>query len=264
MIKISQDAALVAVANRMYDLQASKSIANTGAGKRQDGAVFERLLLTYWDRVAAFCEENGANVRVVRTGKKIKRCYHEISFEKKRLLVPATPIDAADIASHYAKNLRSTFTSKDILSQYSTMANLIANWAPNAGPYAGNNYEDQFGPKKTEFDDTVLRFEGDFLVEKVLLEYKTAKSSKGVAIDGNAHERLSFQMLQYLEIAPLFGSCTMMVFTNGAFAKYKNKYQFHFKLQMHRLANFSGFKATFNSTIPEYLTRADEMVDWLF
>jgi hypothetical protein len=254
---------LIRIAGEMYRIEATASESNTGAGKRQDGAVFEHLMLEYWNAVADLCVSRGATARHVMVAKSSSKHYVELSAGKRRIVIPSQVSEAAVTAPWMKANLQVAFKSKDILSQYPDLASEVAKWAPDEGSYSGAKYKSLFEDKKTEFDDTFLKFDGDLLVEKVLLEYKTAKSSKGVALDGNAHERLTFQMMQYLEISPLYSKCSMMVFANGAFGRYKNKYHFHFRLQMHRLANFEGFNASFNSSASEYLLQANVLADWL-
>ncbi|MGC9360482.1 MAG: hypothetical protein ACP5G7_08945 [Anaerolineae bacterium] len=85
------------------------------------------------------------------------------------------------------------------------------------------------------------------------MEYKTAKSSKGISLDGNAHERLSFQILQYLEIATRYPRCSLVVIANGAFAFYRNKYHVSFRTQADRLSNFCWFEMLRLCTQAEYL-----------
>ena len=85
----------------------------------------------------------------------------------------------------------------------------------------------------TGFDDTIVLEQDGVLFEKILLEYKTAKPKHGKKVtprvDANAHERLTFQTMQYLEAATRYPACSLMVIANGAFSRYRNKYhvQFH-------------------------------------
>lgn len=100
--------------------------------------------------------------------------------------------------------------------------------------------------------------------EKILLEYKTAKSSKGRQIDGNAHERLSFQIMQYLEVATRYTKCSLMVLANGAFIRYRNKYHVSFHVQAERLKNFAWFSMEHACTAPEYTCFLTGLLAWLF
>lgn len=120
-----------------------------------------------------------------------------------------------------------------------------------------------YAGKTTSFDDSILLVEGGVLREKMLLEYKTAKSSEDTAIDGNVHERLSFQVMQYLEAATRYTKCSLVVIANGAFACYPNKYHVNFNIQADRLANFAWFSMQYLCTKETYLRFADGLLEWL-
>lgn len=115
----------------------------------------------------------------------------------------------------------------------------------------------------TSFDDTVVMVEAGVLREKLLLEYKTAKSSKGRQIDGNAHERLSFQVMQYLEAATRYTKCSFVVIANGAFIRYKNKYHVNFRVQADRLRNFAWFSMEHVCSAREYERLLGGLLVWL-
>ncbi len=108
-----------------------------------------------------------------------------------------------------------------------------------------------------------MLIEGGQLKEKILLEYKTAKSSRGVQIDGNAHERLTFQMMQYLEIAATYRACSLIVVTNGAFARYRNKYHVNFQIQAERLRAFPWFNLFYACEPSRYAIMAHRIAAWL-
>jgi hypothetical protein len=110
----------------------------------------------------------------------------------------------------------------------------------------------------------VVLIDAGTLREKVLLEYKTAKSTQGRQIDGNAHERLSFQIMQYLEIATRYTRCSLVVLANGAFVRYRNKYHVNFHVQAARLRNFAWFSMEHASTQEEYAHFLEGLLDWLF
>jgi hypothetical protein len=96
------------------------------------------------------------------------------------------------------------------------------------------------------------------------MEYKTAKSSAQRQIDGNAHERLSFQIMQYLEVATRYTKCSLMVMANGAFIRYRNKYHINFHVQADRLTNFSWFSMEHACTASEYARFLSGLLCWLF
>lgn len=120
-----------------------------------------------------------------------------------------------------------------------------------------------FDGLKTKFDDTVLLEESDVLKHKFLFEYKTAKSTRGQQIDGNAHERLSFQIMQYLEVATRYPQCSLVVLANGAFARYRNKYHVSFKVQADRLRCFKWFEMQHLCTSTEYARLVRRLLDWI-
>lgn len=118
---------------------------------------------------------------------------------------------------------------------------------------------------KTTFGGTVLLTENGALIEKILILYKTAKSTKDEKIDGNAHERLSFQIMQYLEAAKRYPRCSLVVIANGAYVKYENKYHVNFHVQADRLnKHFSWFKMEFACTSAEYERFLESLLAWLF
>ncbi|RMH52448.1 MAG: hypothetical protein D6682_01885 [Zetaproteobacteria bacterium] len=137
-------------------------------------------------------------------------------------------------------------------------------YAPDSGRFSGQGYLAIYDRLATIFDDTVVLVENGVLREKVLLEYKTAKSSSGDRIDGNAHERLSFQIMQYLEVATQYTRCSFFVLANGAFVRYRNKYHVSFHMQADRLSNFAWFTMRYACTLPEYERFLNELLAWLF
>src|SRR5262249_13288195 len=127
-----------------------------------------------------------------------------------------------DLGTPYPNSMRwleVTFGVQDLIAAFPSEAAIIAKCAPKACPYAGALYPTIYQNLTTRFDDTVVLEEAGVLKEKILLEYKTAKSSKARQIDGNAHERLSFQILQYLEVATRYTKCSLHVMANGAFVR---------------------------------------------
>lgn len=103
--------------------------------------------------------------------------------------------------------------------------------------YYGANYPNMFAGRTTNFDFAGALVVDGVLREKMLFEYKYAKSSNADSIDGNAHERLGFQVLQYLEIALRYPSCSLNVIAAQAFSEYRNKYHPAFNQQAARLGS---------------------------
>lgn len=192
-----------------------------------------------------------------------KRYWARLSRGERALFVPAA--DARGTRTHLAPSgwLDLDFGVEDLVASYPGEAEAIKRYAPEAGPYAGARYPAMYARMKTKFDDTIVLEDKGFLVEKMLVEYKTAKSSSGIQIDGNAHERLSFQIMQYLEVATRYTRCSLAVITNGAFARYRNKYHVNFHIQADRLASFRWFSMEHFCTRAEYARLTDRLTTWL-
>jgi len=159
--------------------------------------------------------------------------------------------------------LRPVFPVGELVDAFPGRAEVIQSYSPTRGPYAGQNYPEMYSRLTTDFDDGILLVEGDVLREKILLEYKTAKSTEGTALDGNVHERLSFQIMQYLEAATRYTKCSLVVMANGAFIRYRNKYHVNFKVQAERLRSFAWFSMQYLCTREGYVGFADDLLTWL-
>ena len=151
----------------------------------------------------------------------------------------------------------------DLVSSFPGLPEATARYAPPTGPFAGGAYPKMFAGMGTRFDDTIVLADGGVLVEKILLEYKTGKSSKGTRLDANVHERLTFQVMQYLEVATRYPACSLLVIANGAFARYRNKYHVNFRVQADRLRCFRWFDVTHACTAAEVVAVADGLLRWL-
>jgi len=156
------------------------------------------------------------------------------------------------------------FGVSDLITAFPTKAEAIRKYAPQVGPYAGELYPELYSESTTKFDDTVVLMDKGQLYEKILLEYKTAKSSTGRHIDGNAHERLTFQIMQYLEVATRYTQCSLVVLANGAFIRYRNKYHVSFHVQAERLMNFAWFSMEYRCNAVEYTHFLEGLLSWLF
>ncbi len=248
---------------RLYDYEASESVANTGTGSRREGGEFEKLVGDYWLCLKDVLISRGVDLcRVVEgAGKRKWWC---LEHGKRRMLLPCHPHEPlTDSTEQPHRWLELVFRTEDILDSFPGRQEARDRYAPARGPYADENYHALHDGLSTKFDDTVLLIEDDILKEKWLLEYKTAKSSKGSHIDGNAHERLSFQIMQYLEVAPRYTRCRFVVIANGAFVKYRNKYHANFHVQADRLSNFGWFNMRHACTPEEYRHLIDELVVWI-
>lgn len=248
------------VAEQMFAFEAAASVKETGAGARQEGAKFEELVRRWWSAVALDLIAHGAHPDVFDQS---RRRWVRLSAPSGRTItMPArTAPDVTNEASE-ARWLETSYRTETLVKSFG-QPELVANYAPDRGPFSGDRYPEMYNGIETEFDDTLVMEDRGVLHEKVLLEYKSAKSSKGKQIDGNAHERLSFQMMQYLEIATRYTRCSFIVFTNGDYARYRNKYHVNFHMQSDRLRNFAWFNMTHVCTPSEIDSVHVRLRTWL-
>lgn len=137
-------------------------------------------------------------------------------------------------------------------------------WVPEEGLYSGEKYANIHKGLSIEFDGTILFIESGVLRRKVLLECKSAKSSNGLKLDANVHERFSYQSLEYLELATLYPQTQLLLMTNDAFVRYKNKYHTGFGVHSLRLGNaFSWYNFDMVSTTSQYVRLFKSWRDWL-
>ncbi len=253
----------LAIAARMEAFEASESVANTGTGSRREGEGFERLLGEMWEAVRRHSVERGAACTFVcGVG---NRRWARLAIGPRALYLPNNPhAPLSDPAAQPSRWLEVVFPVAEMIAAFPTEAEAIHRYAPASGPYAGRQYPGIYSGMTTKFDDTVVLEDGGVLREKLLLEYKTAKSSAGRQIDGNAHERLSFQIMQYLEVATRYTKCSLMVMANGAFIRYRNKYHVNFHVQADRLKNFAWFSMEHACTTTEYARFLTGLLSWLF
>jgi hypothetical protein len=254
---------IATICRRMEAFEASGSVANTGTGARREGEDFEKLIASLWDEFRSTAEAGGAKAEIV-AGVGSRR-YAKLSYQHRELYVPATA--AAPRGAHIGdapRWLEVIFGVSDLVATYPGEADAAQRYAPAEGPYAKGAYPTIYSGLTTKFDDTVVLVNCGVLLEKILLEYKTAKSTAGRQIDGNAHERLSFQIMQYLEVATRYTKCSLVVIANGAFIRYRNKYHVNFHVQADRLRNFSWFSMEHACAATEYIRFLEGLLLWLF
>lgn len=251
------------ICRQMEDFEASESVPNTGTGARREGEGFEKLIASLWLAFQNEAKMIGAQALVVPgVG---NRRYAKLTAGGRSIFIPTSASDGiTDSHPDQHRWLDVVFGVSDLVAAYPTEAEVVQRYAPQTGPYAGPKYPTIYQGLKTKFDDTVVLVDGGVLREKIMLEYKTAKSSAGRQIDGNAHERLSFQIMQYLEVATRYTKCSLMVMTNGAFVRYRNKYHVNFHIQADRLANFGWFSMEHACTVTEYTRFLNGLLRWLF
>ena len=181
------------------------------------------------------------------------------------MYLPAHPgASAPSVPSEDSRWLNLRYAVSDLIATFPGTEEAVSRYSPDTGPFSDEAYPAIYEKRKTAFDGAIVLVEQDVLREKILLEYKTAKSTKGHAIDGNAHERLSFQILQYLEVATRYSACSFAVIVNGAFTKYRNKYHANFHVQADRLRVFRWFDMEYLATVSEYARLVDGLCEWLF
>lgn len=243
---------------RLEDFEAPGSVPNTGTGARSDGAQFEIHVKDMWTAFAGRAATLGAVREVVGVD---NRYYAKLLADHRALLVPIL----SDIQEKSDMRwLEVDFDVENLVESYPGTSTAINRYAPSSGKFSGARYPLMYRGRKTKFDDTILLIDRGMLHEKILLEYKTAKSSRKTSIDGNAHERLSFQIMQYLEVATRYTRCSLMIMANGAFVRYRNKYHVNFHVQADRLKNFSWFKMDYACTSDEYSRFLESLLAWLF
>lgn len=249
------------LARALAAFEASESQANTGTGSRREGEHFEGLVRGFWASVATLAGEVATRSSSFVARKRAWQC---VECGGRSILLPAESGLAAVTPHHVREDwLELTFGVKDLVSAFPGNAEAVSRYAPSEDQFAGEQYFSMFDGLSTKFDGAVLLVENGVLREKILLEYKTAKSSAGRQLDGNAHERLSFQIMQYLEVATRYPRCSFVVMANDAFIRYRNKYHVNFHVQADRLANFAWFRMHHFCTASEHLAFADALLDWL-
>ena len=260
----------LALAKLMEVFEASESVANTGTGARGEGGDFEDLVLQWWNSFSDLCLAAGAERKRepgARFRKKLVWYRHivdELTVGERRLFVPHEKIRDPSPVGTATRWLETEYLVESMVRSFPGESDAVARYAPASGPYAGQQYPGMYTGLSTCFDDVVVLVERGVLREKILLEYKTAKASRGRQIDGNAHERLSFQMMQYLEVATRYPKCTFVVLSNGAFIRYRNKYHVNFRVQADRLNAFEWFTMEQACTVAGYCSFLSGLLSWLF
>jgi hypothetical protein len=256
---------LEAIAARIEEFEASASRANTGTGSRREGDQFEALLGTFWAALGSCATAAGAEPSEVVECRWPGGRGHWRSHTKgdRTLWLPVRAGHGRKADERIREWLRLVFPVSELVDAFPGRREVVERYSPVHGPYAGQDYPGMYSGLTTGFDDSILMVEGGVLREKMLLEYKTGKSSKGRSIDGNAHERLSFQVMQYLEAATRYTKCSLVVMANGAFTRYRNKYHVNFNIQADRLQNFAWFSMQYLCTRERYLRFADDLLGWV-
>ncbi len=263
---------LKTILDAMERFEASASRRGTPAGSREEGNKFEHLAGEMWAWFALSLRRDVAGICNVRDGS-----YRSIVLYHSKGCIVLPRINITHLSEEARnevekitdiRNVKEPWKERAIKENKASflVSDVLRNWinsgiceeiSPESGPFSGSKYPEIFQNIRTRFDGAISIFQVDnhnvFLAEKILLEYKTAKASDEEKIDGNAHERLSFQIMQYLELATQFPKCSLAVFANGAFVKYKNKYHISFHAQSRRLSCFCWFEMDYLCTSMDYL-----------
>ena len=248
----------------MEDFEATASRARTGTGSRREGEHFEDLAGQFWSAFVDYLAARGCRLERVRGADSGARRWSRAIHADRALYVPdQTSRDLVE-TDHGSRWLAHRYGVSALVGRYPGTARAIRRYAPPRGPFRRQRYPRMFSGLSTTFDGVLVAERAGVLEEKILVEYKTAKSSKDRQLDGNAHERLSFQVMQYLEVATQYPRCTLVVIANGAFGRYRNKYHVNFHVQADRLAVYSWFRMTHASSVPEYERLVGGLLGWLF
>ncbi len=130
--------------------------------------------------------------------------------------------------------------------------------------YRGKSYKEIYSDSNTEFDGVMIFINKDIVDRKFLVECKSAKSSQGSKVDGNAHERFAYQNLDYLEISCLYPRTGLILMANEAFVKYRNKYHTGFCAHSLRLSSvFTNYSLDIICTRKQYYNFFIHILNWL-
>jgi hypothetical protein len=243
------------------------TLAGVPAGGRAEGGEFEAAVKEAWTTFAREVHRTVGTVWVVNPQRRGQRQVLKIESRSGPWAI------YWDYSSDIADFADGTVT-EDVppawLERKFLVADLLkAQLGPGPYPFAppteqdsarfhATAYPELFARRTTNFDFSGALVTGGILKEKLLFEYKYAKSSNRDSIDGNAHERLAFQVLQYVEIALRYPSCSLNVIAAQAFSEYRNKYHPAFNQQAIRLTEtFQQVQFRFAACRSDYIALFD-------
>lgn len=237
---------LLAPAREALGFEAPARRAGTPAGARRDGAAFEqefdRLARELADRIAGA----GARRRDLAVG---ARASAELRVGARRLLLPLGSAPGGLPAA--PDELREICTA--VLDASGTLADCDDAEALELA--AGTTHR---------YDRIVARLAGERLLERVLVEAKSAKGSGG-RLEGNAHERLAFGAFLAAEAHRREPELAFASLANDAFRRYRSKYPAGFALIRRRLVELDPSFRWYALETPERLARwASELAGWLW
>lgn len=235
--------ALLHHAEALYDFEAPEVQPGVPAGSRTDYVRFHIFAREFLSELADRLAGEYGGAIFVRRGKKHWR---KIVHGKRACYIPcaAPPFNA--ICASVPKWLSAGFSASGPV-------------APGEGEIAGKiNFS---------FKEVIGLVDEGCPPCRIVIDYVTGKSSKGEKMDGNAHERLSYKILQYVEMLHLDAlemQCRLFIFGNGAFVKYSNKFYPSTLMHLERLgALVKRFEAGMAVDVDGYLRLALEIADWL-
>ena len=258
------------IASHLAAVEAAESQPGLPAGSAAGGSDFEHAMADAWVEIGKTLEQEGCSVIDAISGKNRMCGLRSPNGERVVYLLGSCvqyglpPKEREQIPELWGQH---SYTTSHLIEAH--LGDDVLKFAPETSRdserFFSENYPLMYAGRKTSFDFTLACADNKTLSEKILFEYKSGKSSSGVSLDGNAHERLSFQMLQYLEIAGHGYPVSFNVFTSSAFSKYKNKYHVSFNQQSERLGNvFQYFQMRICTNETEYLRFFSMLFAWLY
>lgn len=243
------------------------TVAGVPAGARAEGGEFEAAVKRAWTTFASEVSRTVGTVLIVNPQRHGQR--RAVKIESRRGPWAVYWDYSSDIAE-----LADGEVTEDVPPAWLERKFLVADlleaqlgpgpyrFAPlterDSALYHGDAYPALFAGRTTNFDFSGALVAEGALKEKLLFEYKYAKSSNDDSIDGNAHERLGFQVLQYVEIALRYPSCSLNVIAAQAFSEYRNKYHPAFNQQALRLnETFQQVQLRFAACRSDYISLFD-------
>lgn len=235
--------ALLPHAEAIATFEAPESQAGVPAGARRDYIRFQALISTFLSELAErLAAEYGGGI-FAAGGKKFWR---KIGHRSRFCYVPC---GAPDFGVGIARTPK-------WLSRQLSWPNIATPGIHNQGKKAIFSFWNVVG-----FGDASRPGHCTFI------ESVTGKSSDGEKLDGNAHERLSYKILQYIEMmqsAEGGNACELFVFGNGAFSQYRNRFYPSTQRHLKRMAAvFEGFRAELAVGVDEYMALTNRILDWL-
>lgn len=263
---------LVQIGNLIAAYSGGPTLSGVPAGARPEGSEFEKAVFEGWLRFVDHCKGFARvdEIEPARKGQPEAICLSSKNGpwelylrHRERLAELAQGRRTAEVPPIW---LQRRFLVSDLLEAH--LGSPPYTFAPrdenDSAKYHGDNYLKMYKGKSTKFDYSGALVENGQLKEKLLFEYKYCKSSNDISVDGNAHERLGFQVLQYLEVALQVPVCSLNVVGAQAFSEYKNKYHPAFNQQAIRLnSSFGHVHFRFAACRSDYIALFASLANYL-